>query len=101
MLLDLHTSLVLKNTGQRRIRGITLLVQAQEVTPGGKASVSVPSLNVAQGQTLPVKPYGATATPTANQLLTPDPQSRPRRSDEVLRDSREREGDTFDLPPPN
>jgi hypothetical protein len=55
MLLDLHTSLVLKNTGQRRIRGITLLVQAQEVTPGGKASVSVPSLNIAQGQTFPVR----------------------------------------------
>jgi hypothetical protein len=55
MLLDLHTSLVLKNTGQRRIRGITLLVQAQEVTPGGKASVSVPSLNVAPGQTFPVR----------------------------------------------
>ena len=55
MLLDLHTSLVLKNTGQRRIRGITLLVQAQEVTPGGKASVSVPSLSVAPGQTFPVR----------------------------------------------
>lgn len=55
MLLDLHTSLVLKNTGQRKIRGITLLVQAQEVTPGGKASVSVPSLNVAPGQTFPVR----------------------------------------------
>lgn len=55
MLLDLHTSLVLKNTGQRRIRGITLLVQAQEVTPGGKASVSVPSLNIATGQTFPVR----------------------------------------------
>jgi hypothetical protein len=55
MLLDLHTSLVLKNTGQRRIRGITLLVQAQEVTPGGKASVSVPSLNIASGQTFPVR----------------------------------------------
>jgi hypothetical protein len=55
MLLDLHTSLVLKNTGTRRIRGITLLVQAQDVTPGGKASVSVPSLNVASGQTFPVR----------------------------------------------
>jgi hypothetical protein len=55
MLLDLHTSLVLKNTGQRKIRGITLLVQAQEVTPGGKASVSVPSLNIASGQTFPVR----------------------------------------------
>jgi hypothetical protein len=55
MLLDLHTSLVLKNTGQRRIRGITLLVQAQELTPGGKASVSVPSLNIPPGQTFPVR----------------------------------------------
>ena len=55
MLLDLHTSLVLKNTGQRRIRGVTMLVQAQEVTPGGRASVSVPSLNVAPGQTFPVR----------------------------------------------
>ena len=45
MLLDLHTSLSLRNSGSRRIRGITLLVSAQEVTPGGKASVSVPSLN--------------------------------------------------------
>src|SRR4051794_31952050 len=41
MLLDLHTSLSLRNSGSRRIRSITLLVQAQEVTPGGKASVSV------------------------------------------------------------
>jgi hypothetical protein len=55
MLLDLHTSLVFKNTGQRRIRGITLLVMAQEVTPGGKASVSVPSLNVGTNQTFPVR----------------------------------------------
>ncbi|HYP13072.1 MAG TPA: hypothetical protein VEQ63_04040 [Bryobacteraceae bacterium] len=55
MLLDLPTSLVLKNTSQRKIRGITLLVMAQEVTPGGKASVSVPSLNIAEGQTFPVR----------------------------------------------
>lgn len=55
MLLDLHTSLTFKNTGQRRIRGITLLVKAQEVTPGGKASVSVPSLNVAPGEAFPLR----------------------------------------------
>ncbi|MEJ7608437.1 MAG: hypothetical protein WKF37_19745 [Bryobacteraceae bacterium] len=55
MLLDLHTSLVFKNTSGRRIRGITLLVQAQEVTPGGKASVSVPSLNVGGNETFPVR----------------------------------------------
>ena len=55
MLLDLHTSLSLRNSGQRRIRGITLLVKAQDVTPGGKASVSVPSLNVAPGESFPIR----------------------------------------------
>ncbi|MCX6625529.1 MAG: hypothetical protein NTY38_31605, partial [Acidobacteria bacterium] len=55
IVLDLHTSLVLKNTGGQRIRGITLLVTAQEVAPGGKASVAVPSLDVAPGETFPVR----------------------------------------------
>jgi hypothetical protein len=55
MLLDLHTSLLLKNLGSKKIRGITLLVLAQEVTPGGKASVTVPSLNVAPGETFPIR----------------------------------------------
>lgn len=55
MLLDLHTSLLLKNLGSKKIRGITLLVLAQEVTPGGKASVTVPSLNVGPGETFPVR----------------------------------------------
>ena len=55
MLLELHTALTLKNTSQRRLRGITLLVTAQDVTPGGKASVSVPSLNVASGEAFPVR----------------------------------------------
>ena len=55
MVLDLHTSLVLKNTGSQRIRGIILLVTAQEVAPGGKASVAVPSLDVAAGDTFPVR----------------------------------------------
>src|SRR5438309_8187978 len=45
MLLDLHTALSLRNTTQKRIRGVTLIVLAQEVTPGGKASVSVPSID--------------------------------------------------------
>src|SRR5664279_3158548 len=42
MVFDLHTSLSLRNSSQRRIRGVTLMVLAQEVTPGGKGSVSVP-----------------------------------------------------------
>jgi hypothetical protein len=55
LLLDLHTSLSLRNTGQARIRGVALLVQAQEVTPGGKASVTVPSLDVGPGESFPIR----------------------------------------------
>jgi hypothetical protein len=55
MVVDLHMSLSLRNAGSRNIRGITLMVTAQEVTPGGKASVAVPSLDVAPGQSFPVR----------------------------------------------
>ncbi|MBI3682072.1 MAG: hypothetical protein HY235_16945 [Acidobacteria bacterium] len=55
MLLDLHTSLTLRNVSNRRIRGVSLLVLAQEVAPGGKASVSVPSLDVGPGDVFPVR----------------------------------------------
>lgn len=55
LVLDLHTALSLRNSSQRRIRGITLMVLAQEVTPGGKASVTVPSLDIAPGETFPVR----------------------------------------------
>jgi hypothetical protein len=55
LVVDLRTTLRLRNSGAAPIRGITLVVLAQEVTPGGKASVSVPSLNVAPGETFPVR----------------------------------------------
>jgi hypothetical protein len=55
MVIDLHMALSLRNSDSRTIRGITLLVTAQEVTPGGKASVAVPSLNVAPGQAFPLR----------------------------------------------
>jgi hypothetical protein len=55
VMLDLHSSLSLRNSGSRRIRGITLVVLAQEVTPGGKGSVMLPSLNVGPGETFPVR----------------------------------------------
>ncbi len=55
LLLDLHTSLALRNSGTRRIRGVTLLVQAQAVTPGGRASVAVSSLDVGPGEVFPVR----------------------------------------------
>ena len=56
-------------------------------------------LEVAQGESLPPAPYGATATPTPQQLLTPTTQQRPQRSDELLKSSEERRSDEFDLPP--
>lgn len=55
VVLDLKMALTLRNSSPNRVRGITLLVTAQEVTPGGKASVSVPSLDVAPGQNFPVR----------------------------------------------
>lgn len=51
------------------------------------------------GEQLPPPPYGATATPTPNDLLAPETQARPGRSDELLRNSEERRSDDFDLPP--
>src|SRR5260370_38602240 len=55
MLLDLHGALSLRNSSAHRIRGITLLVMAQEVTPGGKGSVTVTSLDVGPNEPSPVR----------------------------------------------
>jgi hypothetical protein len=51
---DVYASLSLRNTTQRRIRGITLAVYAQDTAPG-KGSVSVPSLDVAPGAAFSVR----------------------------------------------
>jgi len=51
---DVRAALSFRNGSQRRIRGVTLAVLSQEATPGGKGSVSVPSLDVAPGETFPV-----------------------------------------------
>ena len=55
LVLDLHMQLSLRNSSPNRVRGVTLLVTAQEVTPGGKASVTVPSLSVGPGEIFPVR----------------------------------------------
>ena len=54
MLLDLHAMLSLRNATTRRIRGVTLVVTAQDVTPGGKGSVAIAS-DVGPGETFPVR----------------------------------------------
>ena len=55
VMLDLHASLRLRNVSGKRVKGVTLLVLAQDVTAGGKGSVAVPSLDVAPGDDFPVR----------------------------------------------
>ncbi len=54
--LNLHMSLTLRNNGFHRVRGVTLLITAQEFAPGGKGSVARPCIDVAPSQefTVPV-----------------------------------------------
>ena len=56
-------------------------------------------LKPATGAAMPVKPFAATATPTATRLMTPSVQVRPLRSDDLSRSSEQRKRDDFDLPP--
>ena len=55
VMLDLHASLRLRNLSGKRVKGVTLLVLAQDVTAGGKGSVAAPSLDVAPGDDFPVR----------------------------------------------
>ena len=53
--LDIHTALTLRNIGGKKIQAVTLLVRSQEKTPGGKASVSVASVNANPNESFPVR----------------------------------------------
>jgi hypothetical protein len=55
LLIDLHLSLSLRNTGSKRIHSLKLGVVAQEVAVGGKGSVSQTGMNVGPGETFPVR----------------------------------------------
>ena len=52
---EVHAGLTLRNLSAKRIRGVTLAVYAQEVTPGGKGAVSQPSLDVAPGDSFSLR----------------------------------------------
>jgi hypothetical protein len=72
---DLRGSLVFRNETRQRIHGVTVSVLSQEMTPGGKGSVSVPSLDVGPNETFPVninlhllRPIGASGPPVQVQL---------------------------------
>ena len=56
MVLDLHMALTLRNSGFHRVRGVVLLITAQEFAPGGKGSVARTSIDVSPSQefTVPV-----------------------------------------------
>ncbi len=57
------------------------------------------TLKPAAGASLPPKASAARSVPTPDQLITPDSQSRPQRTDEALQRSEKRKPDRFDLPP--
>ena len=52
-----------------------------------------------KGASLPTAPYGASAKPSAEELLRRDALAAPERSVELRRRSEERQDDPFDLPP--
>jgi hypothetical protein len=62
---------------------------------GGRAT-----LKPQAGQSMPPKPAMARETPSVDALLTPRPEQRPDRVEELLKRSEERPDDRFDLPPP-
>jgi len=55
MVIDLHMSVVLRNQDSRRVRGLTMLISAQEGAPGGRASQSFPTLDVGPNESFPVR----------------------------------------------
>lgn len=55
LVLNLNTSLSLRNSSNRRIRAISWMVVSQEVTPGGRASVTKASLDIGPNETFPLR----------------------------------------------
>jgi predicted small lipoprotein YifL len=60
---------------------------------------TVTPLTPPEGAKAPDAPYGAAATPSAEELLRREALAAPERSVELRRRSEEREDDPFDLPP--
>ncbi len=55
IVLEIHTSLLLRNTGTKPINGLTLRVDAEDLRPAAKGSVTMPSLDVQPGDVFPVR----------------------------------------------
>lgn len=80
-------------TPMRKIAGTVLVVLT--LSACGK----VGDLQPKAGQAMPDKAYGQSEVPGAEELSTPSVQTRPGRSDELMRRSERRRDDPFDLAP--
>ena len=80
------------------MRARAILVSAALLVATGCGRVT--DLQPAPGHSMPVKPMMARSTPTFEQLLTPPPNARPDRIDELMKRSQPRPNDPFELPPP-
>jgi hypothetical protein len=76
-----------------------LAIAAFALAAAGCGSVS--DLQPQAGKSLPQKPALASRALTADELLEKPPLADPRRVDELNKRGEVREGDRFDLPPPD
>jgi len=77
------------------IRHFKVIVLALGIAACGQTA----PLKPLPGQSLPVRPLTARATPSVDDLLALPPQAVPRRVDELLTKNQPRKADRFDLPP--
>jgi len=82
----------MKTTGKALLIGAALC--AALAGCGRRADLTYPI-----GAPGPAVPTGETRAPTPAELIAASPQARPMRSDELLKQSEERQTDEFDLPP--
>src|SRR5690349_18182024 len=54
-LIEVNAALSLRNSGQKRIRSMTLMVSTQDAASSGKGSVSVPTLDAGPGETFSIR----------------------------------------------
>jgi hypothetical protein len=78
--------------------GKRIILIAGVLALGGCGRVA--ELKPAAGQSLPVKPLMARATPNPDDLLKLPTYAKPDRVDELIKRSQPRQDDPFDLPPP-
>lgn len=81
------------------VRQLTVAASAVAMAAALSGCGRMADLAYPAGASGPATPAGASAPPTPPELIAPTVQSRPKRNDELLKRSDEREADEFDLPP--